>query len=98
MNESYGPGARPGNPPHCRGRPFARANVHAISFVPDCGALSQIKECVNKPRFTSLRDKPGRTAMLVQIDSNPRLAAIWHFGELVCVPVAVVLTLTALMI
>lgn len=36
--------------------------------------------------------------MLVQIDSNPRLAAIWHFGELVCVPVAVVLTLTALMI
>jgi hypothetical protein len=33
--------------------------------------------------------------MLVQIDSNPRLAAIWHFGEVMCVPVAVLLTVTA---
>lgn len=35
--------------------------------------------------------------MLVQIDSNPRLAAIWHFGDVMCVPVAVLLTVTAFM-
>jgi hypothetical protein len=59
--------------------------------------LSQIKECGNNARSTLLRSN-GRATMLVQIDSNPRLAAIWHFGELMCIPVAVVLTLTALMI
>ena len=36
--------------------------------------------------------------MLVQIDSNPRLAAIWHFGEVMCVPIAVILTAAALML
>jgi hypothetical protein len=36
--------------------------------------------------------------MLVQIDSNPRLAAIWHLGELLCIPVAVVLTCAAVLI
>ncbi len=36
--------------------------------------------------------------MLVQIDSNPRLAAIWHFGELMCIPVALLLTVTAALI
>lgn len=36
--------------------------------------------------------------MLVQIDKQPLLNSIWKFGEFMCVPVALVLTLSAVLI
>lgn len=36
--------------------------------------------------------------MMVQIDKQPLLSSIWKFGEFMCIPVALALTVSAVLI